>query len=212
MAPRRHGSGGDASLKAARRQPGGAPETTVLWRRLDPAGHDAATIEASEAGIELRGMAVFHDAGGPAALHYRIRCDTSSLTTTARILGWCGLRQVELQIERDAAGRWTLNGVACTEVAGCVDLDLGFTPATNLLPLRRLSLATGQSAEVRSAWLESPGGSLAPLVQRYHRATPSEYVYEADLPGGAQFGGKLRVTPGGWVLDYADLWRAEATA
>jgi hypothetical protein len=95
-------------------------------------------------------------------------------------------------------------------VAGCVDLDLSFTPATNLLPLRRLDLAVDQAAEVRSAWLEWPAAVLTPLIQRYARRSVAEYDYEADLPGTAKFVGLLRVEPRGWVLDYADLWQAEA--
>ena len=35
-------------------------------------------------------------------------------------------------------GDWKLNDVPVPELAHCVDLDLGFTPATNLMQLRRL--------------------------------------------------------------------------
>ncbi len=100
-----------------------------------------------------------------------------------------------MRIRRSSDGTWTLNGVPCPSVAGCIDLDLSFTPATNLLPLRRLNLAVNQSAEVRSAWLEWPEAELRPLVQRYARRTVTEYDYEADLPGTARFGGRLRVEP-----------------
>jgi hypothetical protein len=101
-----------------------------------------------------------------------------------------------------------LNGRACPAVAGCVDLDLNFTPATNLMPLRRLDLPVGETAEVRSAWLEWPRGILSVLTQRYTRRSATEYDYEADLPGSTKFTGVLRVEPRGWVLDYAGLWQA----
>jgi hypothetical protein len=155
-------------------------------------------------------MAVFHDAGSPTALHYRVRCDAEWRTTEATIDGWHGARTVELRVRRARAGSWTLNGVPCPAVAGCIDLDLSFTPATNLLPLRRLDLPVGQAAEVRSAWLEWPAAVLTPLVQRYRRRSVTEYDYEADLPGAAKFVGVLRVEPPGWVLDYSGLWKAEA--
>jgi len=29
---------------------------------------------------------------------------------------------------------WRLNGILKKSVAGCIDVDLGFTPATNLIP------------------------------------------------------------------------------
>ena len=104
---------------------------------------------------------------------------------------------------------WTLNGTPCPAVAGCIDVDLSFTPATNLVALRRLHLEVGDTAEVRSAWLAWPRVSLAPLVQRYTRLAPDVYAYEADVPEFGRFDGTLRVEPGGWVLDYAGLWRAE---
>jgi uncharacterized protein len=154
-------------------------------------------------------VAVFQDEAGPSALHYRVRCDPGWHTIDAIVDGWCGARAVELRIERSGAGSWTLNGVHCPAVKGCIDLDLSFSPATNLLPLRRLDLAVNQAAQVRSAWLEWPAAVLTPLVQRYARRSIDEYHYEADLPGAAQFVAVLRVGPGGWVVEYDGLWQAE---
>lgn len=190
-------------------EPGLGNDQPVLWRRLDLPGHDAAMLRRVGRGWEIRGMAVFHDVREPTALRYRVGCDPEWRTAEATVAGWCGARFVALRLRRDRAGRWTLNGVPCAPVTGCIDLDLSFTPATNLLPLRRLDLAVGQAAEVRSAWLEWPAGVLTPLPQRYARRSATEYEYQADLPGAAGFAGVLRVEPGGWILDYAGLWRAE---
>lgn len=89
---------------------------------------------------------------------------------------------------------------------GCTDVDLAFTPATNLLSLRRLELAVGQQAEVVAAWLTFPEFSLIPLRQRYRRTSRTTYDYAApDLP----FAGILTVNAEGFVLDYAGLWRAD---
>jgi hypothetical protein len=41
----------------------------------------------------------------------------------------------------------------CGAGEGCLDIDLGFSPSTNLLPIRRLTLAVGEAATVRAAWL-----------------------------------------------------------
>jgi hypothetical protein len=37
------------------------------------------------------------------------------------------------------SGVWRLNDLEISGLDECVDLDLGFTPATNLLPIRRLA-------------------------------------------------------------------------
>ena len=99
-----------------------------------------------------------------------------------------------------------MNGDAIPAVAGCTDVDLAFTTATNLLSLRRLDLGVGQEAEVVAAWLSFPDFALTPLRQRYRRTSQSTYDYAApDLP----FAGILTVNPEGFVLDYAGLWRAD---
>ncbi len=183
-------------------------DRAILWRRLDVPGHDVASFRDADGGHELRGMAVFQDEGGPTALQYTVRCDAGWRTNEGSVDGWCGARRVELRFIRSQSGTWTLNGRACPAVAGCVDLDLNFTPATNLMPLRRLDLPVGETAEVRSAWLEWPRGILSVLTQRYTRRSATEYDYEADLPGSTKFTGVLRVEPRGWVLDYAGLWQA----
>jgi uncharacterized protein len=181
----------------------------VLWRRLDAAGHDMACVERLPDGAELRGMAVFWDENVPCALRYRVTCDAAWRTTGARVDGWRGERAVEILIRRLPDGSWRLNDRVCPAVDGCVDLDLSFTPATNLLPLRRLRLDLGAAAEVRAAWLAWPEASLAVLPQRYLRRTADTYAYEADVPGNGRFAAGLRVDADGWVLDYGDLWRAE---
>ncbi len=180
----------------------------ILWRRLDLPGHDAACGRENAEGSELRGMAVFQEDGHPTALHYTVRCDDKWVTTEATVDGWRAERAIHLRFIRSRDGAWTLNGAPCPAVAGCEDLDLNFTPATNLLPLRRLDLAVGARATVRSAWLEWPAAVLAPLTQRYVRRSETEYDYEADLPGGEKFAAVLRVQPRGWVLEYGELWRA----
>jgi len=184
--------------------------TSILWQRFDVPGHDAAVLELEAAGAVIRGMAVFQDEAGPSALSYTVRCNRDWITTVGEIRGWTASRSVEVLVRRTSDGDWTLNGAACPYLAGWVDLDLSFTPATNLLPLSRSGLAVGDEMEVRSAWLEWPVIALKPLVQRYRRDTDAEYFYEANLPDGERFTGVLRVAPSGWVLDYSGLWRAHS--
>jgi hypothetical protein len=83
--------------------------------------------------------------------------------------GWLGARPLDLRITRTHDGIWTLNGQVVSHLDGCVDLDLGFTPATNLFQLRRVALQVGQAADVPVAWLDVPVGTLDPLHQRYER-------------------------------------------
>ena len=54
-------------------------------------------------------------------------------------------------------GHWWQNEVEQPQVAGCIDIDLNFSPSTNLLPIRRCNLAVGEAVAVNAAWLRFPG-------------------------------------------------------
>lgn len=179
---------------------------SILWRRLDTPGHDACRLEGSDAGWTLDGTAVFREDGVPARLTYRVACDLAWRTREGQVHGWLGEQSVEFHIARTAGGVWTLNGAVVSGLGDCVDLDLAFTPATNLLPLRRLALAEGQAADAPAAWLNVSAGTLEVLPQRYERRAEAAYWYEA--PSG-DYAALLEVTPTGFIRRYPGLWEAE---
>ena len=100
------------------------------------------------------------------------------------------------------------DGVLVPELAGTLDVDLGFTPATNTLPIRRLALAVGESAPVRSAWLRFPELRLEPLEQTYTREGAQSFRYRA-LVDREQFIARLETDEFGRVLLFEGLWEAE---
>jgi hypothetical protein len=185
-----------------------AQAETILWRRLDRPGHEAARLVFHAPFWQLTGTAVFAESGAPCRLEYQVTCDPSWRTRHAQLTGWFGNKRVVCTISADARHHWRLDGHSCPDLAGCVDLDLSFSPATNLLPIRRLALPVGQAAPVRAAWLRFPECRLEPLQQRYHRMDAERYRYESGA-GAEPFRAELLVTPVGFVADYAGLWRVE---
>ena len=181
---------------------------SILWRGLYWPGHEACRLSSRDAGWELGGTAVFTSDGQPCWLDYQIRCDAIWRTASATVSGWVGQRPIEIYIGVGPGQYWRLNDVEQPAVTGCIDLDLNFSPSTNLLPIRRLKLAVGQSAEVRAAWLRFPGFDLEPLAQVYRRLDEATYRYES---GGGRFVADLKVNPAGFVTHYPGLWRAEAS-
>jgi hypothetical protein len=133
-------------------------------------------------------------------------CDAEWRTVSAKVEGWVGADTVDIQVTVDAARRWRLNGAECAEVAGCNDIDLGFSPSTNLLPIRRLHLAVGQAAEVTAAWLGFPSLTCEPLAQRYRRIDSTTYRYES---AGGKFVAELQTNETGFVTHYPNLWQVE---
>lgn len=180
---------------------------SILWRRLDRPGHDACHLDRSDVGWTLDGTAVFLENKVPVQLAYHVDCDLEWHTRQGEVRGFIGVKPAELRIVRTTAGAWTLNGAVVPSLEGCVDLDLGFTPATNLLPLRRLDLAQGQGAAAPAAWLDVFTRTLQVLPQRYERRSRSTYWYEApSLP----FEALLEVAPVGFIHRYPGLWEAES--
>ena len=112
----------------------------MRWRRLDVPGRDECALEELPSGWRLGGIAEFEAPSGLSRLEYTVECDREWRTVRARVRGMAGARPLELAIRRDATDDWHIGPAPIPALRGLVDLDLGFTPATNLFPLRRLAL------------------------------------------------------------------------
>jgi hypothetical protein len=180
-------------------------DESILWRRLDRPGHEAARLSRHASEWRWAGTAVFAGDGRPCVLEYRVVCGPDWRTLSAQVAGWLGNTAVEVELRVDA-GQWRLNGALCPAVDGCLDLDLNFSPVTNLLPIRRLDLAIGQEAPVAAAWLRFPSFALERLDQLYRRTGETSYRYES---GGGAFVADLHVNAAGFVVDYPGFWQVE---
>ena len=179
---------------------------TILWRGLVFPGHESCGLFFQDGEWQLRGTAAFSHEQAPCRLSYQIVCDESWQTRSAQVEGWLGKTVIDIQINADK-GRWWLNDVEQPNVAGCTDIDLNFSPSTNLLPIRRLGLAVGEEAQIQAAWLRFPSFKLEPLPQRYSRLNEQVYRYES---AGGQFITELKVNESGFVIDYPGIWQAES--
>lgn len=180
----------------------------ILWRWMDRPGHEAARLEAIGAERHLRGTSVLMHEGQACRLDYLVVCDAAWRTVGARVEGWIGADPVAAEIAVDG-DRWLLNAEEVPEVAGAIDVDLNFSPSTNLLPIRRLGLAVGEEARVRAAWLRFPSLQLEPLEQVYRRT--GERAYRYSSADGA-FVRDLEVDDAGFVTRYPGFWEAQPRA
>ena len=168
-------------------------------------GHEACRVFQLDDERCLEGTAVFASEGSPCRLTYLVTCDSSWTTRRGAVSGWLGEEPVEILIEAEDR-RWRLNGVEIAAMQGCIDLDLNFSPSTNLLPIRRLNLAIGEHAEVKAAWLRFPTFELEPLPQIYTRLDEFTYRYSSD---DGRFVRELTVNEVGLVTEYPELWKLE---
>ncbi len=86
------------------------------------------------------------------------------------------------------------------------DLDLGFTPATNMPQLRRIGLSVGDEVAFDVAWLDAGSEKLVPLPQHYQRISDREYFYQSPTFG---YEATISLAQSGFVASYPGLWEIE---
>jgi hypothetical protein len=173
--------------------------------RLDRPGRDAALLQPSDGGWLLRGAAAFEHDGG-SAVAYQVEVDARWVTKRGLVSAVLGDKTIAHEIRRDDAG-WRLNGHAVEGLEHLVDLDYGFTPATNVLQLSRIALEPGQQADVPVVWFDLDSASLIELPQSYERRSEASYWYEAPA---VPYRALLEIAPNGFVRSYPGLWRLVA--
>ncbi|HEY5433835.1 MAG TPA: putative glycolipid-binding domain-containing protein [Candidatus Limnocylindrales bacterium] len=173
----------------------------VSWQRVDETPTDeVCAMLVRDSGLSLVGTVLGADAGIPLRIEYRVLTDAAGLTTAAHVREQRGFGQHALTLVRDTKGGWTGDGAALRELRGCTDIDLGFSPSTLTLPVRRLRLPIGASATVNVAWIRNPGLAVEKVAQTYTRL--DEFTYrrasgsiEADLTVDDD---GLVITSGAW--------------
>ncbi|MDJ0824118.1 MAG: putative glycolipid-binding domain-containing protein [Rhodobacter sp.] len=91
-------------------------------------------------------------------------------------------------------------GDGCAE---CTDPDLSASPMTNTLPIRRLDLKIGDSAEILALHIMLPDLTFRPAHQRYTRLGPLAWRYEGLESG---FTAEIAVDGEGFVTGYPGLF------
>ena len=180
-----------------------------LWQWLQGPGLERFELIRTADEWLFRGtiLTLAHDAAAEAK--YEITCDRSFRTKMANVSVRDAAGERTLQIVAEG-GHWRENGIENQTVAGAIDIDLGWSPSTNTLPIRRLGLEAGQtSGEFIAAWVRFPDLTLQPLQQEYLRLSERQYRYSSR--GGA-FMANILVDGNGVALNYEGFWqRAEGS-
>jgi len=174
---------------------------TVLWRRMKGEGLEFCEIEPMRAGWQIAGTALAQLDDIPTRVQYQVVCDDDWQTQTVAVTQWRDGASRTLALTRDATDHWYVNGNQVPALTGCKDIDLGITPATNTLPIRRLALAVGARTAVTAAWVRFPALTVAPLAQHYTRLAEQQYRYEST-----NFVTEITVDDRGIAVQYAGGW------
>jgi hypothetical protein len=180
---------------------------TVLWCPIKSPGAEQCALRRLANGFRLEGHVVGAAEGLPHHVHYIVDCDAAWRTRVVTVDQSLGPTRRTLRLDVEHSRRWRSGGAEYRELEGLVDVDLGVTPATNTLPIRRLGLAVGEWADVTAAWVRFPSLTVSPLAQRYERIAPAVYRYTSD---GGRFTALLEVDDLGLVVRYEGGWERTA--
>lgn len=181
-----------------------AMQRIVRWRGLADDTREHAAVRLGLDGLSAASVLVGTIAGVAVALRVRLEVDHAGATTRFEVTPRGGRGLV---LVGDGRGRWRDgDGRPLPELDACLDVDLGASPLTNSLPIRRLGLAEGETRVVRVAHIAVPTLAVAAVTQRYTRLAGGRWRYAGFPPG---FAAELSVDGDGLVTDYDGMFRRE---
>src|SRR4051812_44720331 len=125
----------------------------VMWRAYDNHRLEHLRLAVRGSGVVADGLVLGVTEGRPFRLAYEVRCDAYWRVRYARV----GVpdESPKAELLSDGEGNWqTADGRAMKYLAGCEYVDVSETPFTNTLPIRRLGLAPGESADISAAYFD----------------------------------------------------------
>jgi hypothetical protein len=183
-------------------------EREIIWVPWVGPGLEHLRLVLEEGGSVADGLIVGVDRQRAFRARYEIRCDARWRVREVRV-AVLDSDQPAVELVAGGDGGWaTRGGDAVPELEGCVDVDISATAFTNTLPIRRLGLGPGESAELAVAYVAVPDLRVGPERQRYKcletHSNGGLYRLEA-LPSG--FTAEIPVDADGLVVDYPGLFR-----
>ena len=166
--------------------------------------HLTLVVSGGEAAADGIVLGVANDS--PFRLHYKVICDSSWRVRRAKINLMDGRRS--LSLTSSGEGQWfNEEGAEISALDGCIDIDITATPFTNTLPIHRLALEQGESADIKVAYVWIPDLEVESDEQRYTcleiGADGGKYHFEQIATG---FKALIQVDADGLVEDYEDLF------
>lgn len=178
----------------------------AIWQGIDEWRAEAARVDLGPRGLGATGTQI---GGGPTPyrLDYELDVGSGWITTRLSVRVTSAVRERGLLLEHDARGGWRCDGEPAPALAGALDCDLGRSPLTNLMPVRRHALHEREGvAEILAAWVSVPDLTVHASRQRYEHVRPG-VVRFTDLGAHEGFTAELELEADGLVLLYPELAR-----
>jgi hypothetical protein len=174
----------------------------VRWSTWNGEHHDTVCIRWENEGFTINGTS------SRERVEYVLRVSPS--WQVRHFILFRDLEEPDLWLATDGAGRWgEMNGAHRTELDGCYDVQLACTPFTATLPIRRLPLLDGHTAELPVVKIDTDTLEVERVTLRYTRVDARRWRIAHPAAGlQAMFvEAEFDVDEHGVVLDQPDEFR-----
>jgi len=172
----------------------------VRWQSWDGMGVEHMVL-AERAGCLVAEGALLSGGDAHFAASYEVSCHPDGTVARAHVSVTGGPK---LTLQSDGDGKWrNTDGKKLTELAGALEVDFSASPFTNTLPIRRLMLPVGGSADIVVAWVSFPTLEVHAAPQRYTRLADRHWRFRSL---DADFERDIEVDEHGLVVEYPDLF------
>jgi uncharacterized protein len=180
----------------------------IIWSNQTDIGLEHCYLRQGDDDITADGMVIGVDDHVAFRIRYQISCDFRWHVRKVVVKSLDENEQT-IRFVSDGLGNWTNeSGKPVSEFKGCFDVDITATPFTNTLPIRRLSLRSGESAEIKVVYFTIPEMQVRVDPQRYTcldvSTAESKYKFESVDSG---FTAVINVDRDGLVEDYPGLFK-----
>lgn len=180
----------------------------IIWSKQGATGLEHFYLRRSNGEITADGIVIGVEENVAFRIRYQISCDPGWHVRKVVVTSLDEIEQT-ISFASDGFGNWTNEfGNPVSELTGCFDVDITATPFTNTLPIRRLSLSPGESAEIKVVYFTIPEMQVSIEPQRYTcletNSAGGKYKFES-LDGG--FTAVITVDADGFVEDYPTLFK-----
>lgn len=178
---------------------------TARWSTWDGADEENLDVRWENEGWTVSGIV------GRERVQYIVRLNAT--WQMRQFLLFRDLEEADLWLATDGGARWgEVNGAHRVELDGCYEIALACTPFTTTLPIRRLPLHVGDTADLAVALIDVETLDVRPVRRRYTRLgerlwSVTDLGHDGSDDGSGNDSMELEVDQYGLVVDEPGRFR-----
>jgi uncharacterized protein len=178
-------------------------KTVARWQNWSGESIEHLALTEATEGVWAEAVIIGKENDNAFAAQYTIACDTEWRVRKVNLSLIGNDREVKLA--SDGLGNWSDQSGALPKLKGAIDIDISATPFTNTLPIRRLKLQTGQSANILVVYIQLPELHISIDSQRY-TCLETNHLYRFESLDG-DFVRNIETADNGLVVTYPGLFQ-----